>query len=88
MAGYPGSYAALCDESDTRGAEARSSRVLDEIQDLLQSLETPARLAEFGVQKAALPALAEEACAIRRLLDNNVRDFGREEVLAVYESAW
>ena len=88
MAGYPDSYAALCEESDTRGDETRSSRVLDEIQELLQSLETPARLAEFGVQKAALPALAEEACAIRRLLDNNVRDFGREEVLAVYEAAW
>lgn len=88
MAGYPDSYAALCDENGTRGDEARSSRVLNEIQGLLQSLETPARLAEFGVQKAALPALAEEACAIRRLLDNNVRDFGREEVLAVYEAAW
>ena len=88
MAVAPESYAALCDESDTRGDQARCSRVLDEVQDLLQSLETPTRLAEFGVQKAALPALAEEACTIRRLLDNNVRDFGQEEVLAVYEAAW
>ena len=88
MAGFPESYAALCDESAMNSDRARSKRVLEEVRTLLQSLQTPARLADYGVQKAALPALAAEAGKIRRLLDNNVRSFSPEEILAVYEAAW
>lgn len=88
MAACPDSYSALCAERDTRGEHAQSRRVLDAVLDLLRTLKTPTRLADFGVQRAALPALAEEAFTIRRLLDNNVRDFTSGEVLAVYEAAW
>ena len=88
MAAYPESYAALCDESDTRSAQVKCNDVLVAVQELLRTLKTPTRLADFGVQGASLPALAEEALTIRRLLDNNVRDFGPEGVLAVYQAAW
>ena len=88
MAGFPESYAALCDEITVHGDQARSKRVLEEVHTLLRTLQTPARLADFGVQKAILPALAAEASTIRRLLDNNVCSFSPDEVLAVYEAAW
>jgi len=88
MATCPESYAALCDESDTRSAQAKCGDVLATVQELLRTLKTPARLVVFGVQGASLPALAEEAFTIRRLLENNARDFGPEEVLAVYQAAW
>ncbi len=88
MTGCPESYAALCDENTVHSDQARSNRVLQEVHTLLQSLQTPARLADYGVQKATLPALAAEAGKVRRLLENNVRSFGPDEILAVYEAAW
>lgn len=46
------------------------------------------RLSELGVAEGDLPAMAEEAHAIRRLLDNNPRDIGREEILTIYRAAF
>ena len=43
--------------------------------------------ARLGVPEADLPAMAEEAHAIRRLLDNNPREIGREQILAIYRAA-
>jgi len=40
------------------------------------------------VPRDDLPAMASEAHAIRRLLDNNPRDISREEILALYEEAY
>ena len=88
IAAFPESYAALCDNPTAPTDQARSNRVLDEVRTLLRTLQTPPRLADYGVQKATLPALAAEAGKVRRLLDNNVRSFSPEEVLAVYEAAW
>ncbi|BAI75001.1 alcohol dehydrogenase (plasmid) [Azospirillum sp. B510] len=45
------------------------------------------RLSEFGVPEADLPRMAEEAHAIRRLLDNNPRELGREDILNMYRAA-
>lgn len=49
-------------------------------------LET--RLSALGVPADELPAMADEAHAIRRLLDNNPRDITREEILALYRAAY
>ncbi len=88
MVASPDSYASLCDENDSRNAQEQCNALLDAVQGLLRSLKTPTRLAEIGMQGTMLPALAEEAQTIRRLLDNNVRDFSSTEVLAMYEAAW
>ncbi|MBP2297711.1 iron-containing alcohol dehydrogenase [Azospirillum picis] len=45
------------------------------------------RLSAFGVPEADLPRMAEEAHAIRRLLDNNPRDLSREDILGMYRAA-
>jgi alcohol dehydrogenase class IV len=45
------------------------------------------RLSEFGVPETDLPQMAEEAHAIRRLLDNNPRDLSREDILGMYRAA-
>jgi alcohol dehydrogenase class IV len=45
------------------------------------------RLSRLGVPESDLPAMAEEAHAIRRLLDNNPRDISRDEILAIYRAA-
>lgn len=49
-------------------------------------LET--RLSRLGVPEDDLPAMADEAHAIRRLLDNNPRDISRDEILALYRAAY
>jgi alcohol dehydrogenase class IV len=46
------------------------------------------RLSGFGVPEDDLPHMADEAHAIRRLLDNNPRDIGREDILSMYRAAF
>ena len=45
-------------------------------------------LSALNVPRDDLPAMASEAHAIRRLLDNNPRDISRDEILAIYEEAY
>ncbi|MDQ2082659.1 iron-containing alcohol dehydrogenase [Xanthobacteraceae bacterium Astr-EGSB] len=45
------------------------------------------RLSAYGVTDKDLPVMAQEAHAIRRLLDNNPRDLTREDILAIYRRA-
>lgn len=46
------------------------------------------RLAAHGVPEADLPAMAQEAHAIRRLLDHNPRDLAVGDILALYRDAY
>lgn len=46
------------------------------------------KLSALNVPRDDLPAMAGEAHAIRRLLDNNPRDMSQEEILAIYERAF
>jgi len=46
------------------------------------------RLAGNGVPLDDLGAMATEAHAIRRLLDNNPRDISRDEILSIYQDAY
>lgn len=45
------------------------------------------RLSKLGVPADDLPIMADEAHAIRRLLDNNPRDLTRDDILAIYQAA-
>ncbi|MCB4823525.1 iron-containing alcohol dehydrogenase [Roseicella aerolata] len=46
------------------------------------------RLSRLGVPEGDLGAMATEAHAIRRLLDNNPRELSRDEILAMYRAAF
>ena len=46
------------------------------------------RLSNLGVPEDDLATMADEAHAIRRLLDNNPRDISRDEILALYRAAY
>jgi len=46
------------------------------------------KLSDYGVPHDDLPLMADEAHAIRRLLDNNPRDLSRDDILAIYEAAY
>jgi alcohol dehydrogenase class IV len=46
------------------------------------------RMSKIGVPHEDPPAMAQEAHAIRRLLDNNPRDLRQDEILAIYHAAF
>jgi alcohol dehydrogenase class IV len=45
------------------------------------------RMSELGVGEGDIDAMAEEAHAIRRLLDFNPRPISRDEIAAIYRAA-
>jgi alcohol dehydrogenase class IV len=53
-----------------------------------ENLGVEMRLSAHGATKDVLPAWADEAHAIRRLMDNNPRDMSREDVLTIYRNAF
>lgn len=55
---------------------------------LRSDIGVPARLRELGVTEAMLPAFAERAAGIRRILRVNPRRVTTTEVLEVYRAAW
>jgi alcohol dehydrogenase class IV len=52
------------------------------------SLGIEMRMSARGVPEADLPAMAEDAAAIRRLLDNNPRDIAQADILEIYRAAF
>jgi alcohol dehydrogenase len=46
------------------------------------------KLSALGVPADDLSAMADEAHAIRRLLDNNPRDLSRDAILEMYQTAF
>jgi alcohol dehydrogenase class IV len=46
------------------------------------------RLSRLGVPESDLATMADEAHAIRRLLDNNPRDISRDQILTLYRNAF
>ena len=53
-----------------------------------QNLGIEMRMGRLGVPESDLEAMADEAFAIKRLLDNNPREVSREDILGIYKSAF
>ncbi len=51
-------------------------------------LDIEMRLSGLGVPESDLDAMADDAFAIRRLLDNNPRDLSRNDIRAIYQTAY
>jgi alcohol dehydrogenase len=69
------------------GAATEERAIFEAAYGFCAGLGIEMRLSRLGVSEADLPAMAEEAHAIRRLLDNNPRDISREQILAIYRAA-
>ena len=70
------------------GGLARADAVLASAPRWCAGLGIEMRLSRLGVPEHDLAAMADEAHAIRRLLDNNPRDMSRNEILALYRTAY
>ena len=69
-------------------AQPEQEAVRDAARGFCAALGLDMRLSQHGVPEDDLPAMAAEAHAIRRLLDNNPRDISRDEILALYREAF
>ena len=82
--------AALCDavypEKATLSVDEKAEVMIEDIADIVQKLEIPTDLAEFGVQLKDLDFLVEAGSGVRRLLDNNKRALTKEEITDIYLS--
>ncbi len=67
---------------------ADSADALTVARDFCAGLGMDMHLGAHGVPEADLDAMATEAHAIRRLLDNNPRDISRDEIAAMYRRAF
>lgn len=66
---------------------ANGEELLAGAMDYCRGLGIEMRLGRHGAEEQDLPAWAEEAFAIKRLLDNNPRALGVDDILAIYRSA-
>jgi alcohol dehydrogenase class IV len=69
-------------------ASADPQTVADAAHAWCAALGIDMRLSAHGVPESDLDAMATEAHAIRRLLDNNPRDISRDEIAAMYRAAY
>lgn len=73
-------------ELEARGGDERA--VLAAAHAFCAGLGLEMRLSRLGVPEGDLGAMADEAHAIRRLLDNNPREISRDEILGMYRAAF
>lgn len=60
--------------------------VLAELAALTRDVGIPGKLTDLGIPREELGVVVEDAFKVRRLLDNNPREVGVEDIRAIYES--
>jgi alcohol dehydrogenase class IV len=69
-------------------APAEQRAVFEAAHGYCHGLGIEMRMSRLGVLESDLGGMADEAHAIRRLLDNNPREISRDEILAIYRAAF
>ncbi|MBT3359889.1 MAG: iron-containing alcohol dehydrogenase [Rhodospirillales bacterium] len=73
-------------------APERTALVLDALGTtafrFCENLGIEMRMSQLGIPESDLEAMADEAFAIKRLLDNNPREVSREDILTIYKTAY
>ena len=70
------------------GASSDSAKIAELAHEFCASLGVEMRLSHHGATEQALSGWAEEAHAIRRLMDNNPRDMSVADVRSIYAAAF
>lgn len=92
LAGNPKKYARIAalmgkDIEGLSNLEAAPLAV-ESVQDLLEAIEVPFHLHDYGIPKDDFPTLVEEAMKQSRLFVSNPRDLKEDDVRSVYEKAY
>jgi alcohol dehydrogenase len=67
---------------------AAGARLIAALEELMTDIHLETHLSQVGIEKTALPKLAEAAMLQTRLLVNNPREVGYEDALQIYQEAW
>lgn len=67
---------------------AAGAKLISALEQLIVDVKLETRLSEVGIEKQALPQLAESAMLQTRLLVNNPREVNYEDALQIYRDAW
>ena len=81
----PGKTRDICVALGLAGSE---SELQHSATEFCRALGLPMTLRDHGVSEAALPAMAEQAHGIRRLMDHNPRDLSVGDIEAIYRAAY
>jgi alcohol dehydrogenase class IV len=73
---------------DTGAATTDAEAFVERVDALAHAVGMAKPLRSLGVQPDDLPSMAEEAHAIRRLMDNNPRAATPEDLLGIYQSCY
>jgi alcohol dehydrogenase class IV len=84
----PERTAAVLDALSGPGDAADETDVVARAARWCAELGIELRLSKLGVPEDDLATMADEAHAIRRLLDNNPREISRDEILELYRAAY
>ncbi len=75
-----------CDRQDDDLTTAKSG--VKKTKDLIRECGLPLHLREVGVKQEDIPAMAESAMKIQRLLKNNPRDVFLDDAINIYKDAY
>lgn len=70
------------------GADAGAQAAVDAIDELRHRVGVPTTLAEIGVDRAQLPALAAQTMKVKRLIDNAAVPADEAVLLEILQAAW
>jgi alcohol dehydrogenase len=74
----------VADLSDKDAAD----QAVKAMAEICAAVEIPTGLRGFGVPEDAIPAMAEEACGIERLMRNNPRRLNAQDIEKIYRAAY
>jgi len=69
-------------------ALATAERGVQRLAELSRAVGVPQRLAEFGIPRDAIPAMARSAMQVTRLLKNNLRSVTEADAVNIYEATY
>lgn len=92
LSGNPEKYVSIAALMGKRIKELPAMRgallAIEAIQELLEILQIPYRLRDYGISKKDFPKCVEGAMRFARLFVPNPRDLREEDVLSIYEEAY
>ncbi|HPR30668.1 MAG TPA: iron-containing alcohol dehydrogenase [Prolixibacteraceae bacterium] len=72
----------------TDHAEDKAKKAVSLMRNMVADAGLPMKLSDLGISADALPAMAEEALTVQRLLKNNVRNVRYPDAVALYNKAF
>ena len=69
-------------------AASTAQRGVQRVIELSQACHIPQRLSELGIPREAIPAMAESAMKVTRLLKNNLRSLTEQDAIGIYDAAY